>query len=120
MTYYKKTNKYHNKKVIIDGFKFDSKLEAQRYTELKLMQKQGLIKDLELQKTYLLIPTFKKNDTTFKRASYIADFVYYDNTLNKTIVEDTKGFKTDLYLLKKKLFEYLYKDLSIREIKRRS
>lgn len=111
--------KYHNIKVILDGHKFDSKLEAQRYTELKLMLKQGLISNLELQKPYELIPSFKKNNKTFKKASYIADFVYYDNELGKVIVEDTKGFKTDLYTLKKKMFEYLYKDLTIREIKRR-
>lgn len=119
MFMYQNKNKYHNKKVIIDGHKFDSILEAQRYTELKLMQKQGIIKDLELQKPYELIPSFKKNNKTFKKASYIADFVYYDNELGKVIVEDTKGYITDIYALKKKMFEYLYKDLTIREIKRR-
>ena len=46
-------------------------------------------------------------------------FSYYDKELDKTILEDTKGFKTDVYLLKKKLFEFTYKDLTIREIKRR-
>ena len=111
--------KYHNKKIIVDNITFDSKLEAQRYTELKLLQRNGLIKDLKLQPSYELIPTFKKNKKTYRKACYIADFSYYDNELNKVIVEDTKGFKTDVYLLKKKLFEYIYKDLTIREIKRR-
>lgn len=111
--------KYHNKKIVIDNITFDSKLEAQRYTELKLLQRNGLIKDLQLQPSYELIPTFKKNKKTYRKACYIADFSYYDIELNKTIVEDTKGFKTDVYLLKKKLFEYIYKDLTIREIKRR-
>lgn len=111
--------KYHNKKIVIDNITFDSKLEAQRYTELKLLQRNGLIKDLQLQPSYELIPTFKKNKKTYRKACYIADFSYYDTELNKTIVEDTKGFKTDVYLLKKKLFEYIYKDLTIREIKRR-
>lgn len=120
MIRYKNNNKYHNKKVIIDGFKFDSKLEATRYTELKLLERKGVIKDLKLHPSYELIPSFKKDNKTFKKASYIADFSYYDNGLNKTIVEDTKGFKTDVYILKKKLFEYLYKDLTIREIKARN
>ena len=93
--------KYHNKKIIVDNITFDSKLEAQRYTELKLLQRNGLIKDLKLQPSYELIPTFKKNKKTYRKACYIADFSYYDNELNKVIVEDTKGFKTDVYLLKK-------------------
>lgn len=111
--------KYHNKKVKINSITFDSKLEAQRYTELKLLEKNGYIKDLVLQPSYELIPTFKKNNKTYRKACYIADFSYYDNELGKTIVEDTKGFKTDVYLLKKKMFEYAYKDLTIKEIKRR-
>ena len=111
--------KYHNKKIVIDNITFDSKLEAQRYTELKLLQRNGLIKNLQLQPSYELIPTFKKGKRTYRKACYIADFSYYDNELGKTIIEDTKGFKTDVYLLKKKLFEYIYKDLTIREIKRR-
>lgn len=114
---YYKANKYHNKKVNINGVKFDSKLEATRYTELKLLERKGLIKDLVLQPSYELIPTFKKNNKTYRKASYVADFSYYDNELGKVIVEDTKGFKTPVYELKRKLFEYTYKDLTIREIK---
>jgi hypothetical protein len=111
--------KYHNTKVKIDGVVFDSKLEGIRYRELKLLEKQGLIKDLVLQPSYTLIPSFKKNSKTYRKASYKADFSYYDNELGKTIIEDTKGFKTDVYKLKKKLFEYNYPNLTIREIKRR-
>lgn len=114
-----KTNKYHNKKVVIDGVTFDSKLEATRYTELKLLERNGLIKDLVLQPSYDLIPSFKKGNKTYRKTTYRADFSYYDNKLNKTIIEDTKGFKTDVYILKRKLFEYQNKDLTIREIKAR-
>ena len=110
--------KYHNTKTFINGIKFDSKLEARRYTELKLLVKQGLIKDLILQPAYDLIPSFKKNNKTYRKTQYIADFSYYDVDLNKTIVEETKGFKTDVYLLKKKLFEYNYPNLTIREVTR--
>ena len=119
MLYFNKTNKYHNKKVKIDNITFDSKLEAKRYQELKLLESKGLIKDLKVHPSYELIPTFKKNDKTYKKTYYKADFSYYDNELGKTIIEDTKGFKTDVYTLKKKLFEYQYKDLTIREIKAR-
>lgn len=110
--------KYHNTKTFINGIKFDSKLEAKRYTELKLLEKQGLIKDLTIQPSYELIPSFKKNNKTYRKTQYIADFSYYDIDLDKTIVEDTKGFKTDVYLLKKKLFEYNYPNLTIREVTR--
>ena len=110
--------KYHNTKTFINGIKFDSKLEAKRYTELKLLEKQGLIKDLTIQPSYELIPSFKKNNKTYRKTQYIADFSYYDVDLDKTIVEDTKGFKTDVYLLKKKLFEYNYPNLTIREVTR--
>ena len=65
------------------------------------------------------IPSFKKDNKTFRKTCYIADFSYYDNELGKVIVEDTKGFSNDVYKLKKKMFEYKYTDLTIREIKRR-
>lgn len=110
--------KYYNKKTIIDGIVFASKLEAKRYTELKLLEKQGLIKDLELQPSYDLIPTFKKDNKTYRKSTYKADFSYYDKELNKIVVEDTKGFKTPVYMLKKKLFEYTYPNLTITEIRR--
>ena len=108
--------KYYNKKVIVDGIKFDSKKEAKRYQELLLMQKYGYIKDLQLQVKYELQPSFKKNNKTYRKIEYIADFVYFDIKLDKCIVEDTKGFKTDIYMLKKKIFEYKYPDLSINEL----
>lgn len=119
MYYARKTSKYHNKKVNINGVVLASKLEAKRYTELKLLEKNGLIKDLVLQPSYELIPTFKKDSKTYRKACYVADFSYYDNELGKTIVEDTKGFKTPVYELKRKMFEYKYKDLTIKEIKAR-
>lgn len=109
-------NKYRNKKIVIDGIEFDSKKEMNRYRELKLLEKAGLIRELELQPAFLLIPTFKKNGKTYRKTTYIADFKYFDVELGKYIVEDTKGFRTDLYKLKKKLFEYQYKELEIKEL----
>ena len=110
--------KYHNKKVIVDGIKFDSKLEARRYKDLKLMQDVGLIKDLQLQPQFLLIPSFRKNGKTYRKTVYIADFSYFSIKDDKIIVEDTKGYETDVYKLKKKMFEFKYPQLEIREVRK--
>lgn len=107
--------KYGNRKTVVDGIRFDSKLEAQRYGELKLMEKAGKIRDLKLQPSFELIPAFRKNGITYRAIIYKADFSY---TLNgKTVIEDTKGYKTDVYILKKKLFEFRYPELHIVEIR---
>lgn len=110
------TSKYHSKKVIIDEIEFDSKKEATRYSELKILEKAGLIKNIELQKVFELQPSFKKNGKTYRKITYKADFYYYDTHLERYIVEDVKGFKTEVYKLKKKMFEYVYKDYDLKEI----
>ena len=110
--------KYHNKKTIIDGITFDSKLEAKRYKELKLLEKANLIEGLTLQPSFELIPTFKKNGKTFRSCKYKADFTYFDKEKKQQIVEDTKGMATRDYIIKKKLFEYTFPNLSIVEIKK--
>ena len=114
-----KQNKFKNKKIIYDGITFDSIKEKNRYIELKILEKSGLIKDLELQKVFELQPSFKKNDKTYRKITYKSDFYYFDNEKSKYIVEDVKAskkFKTKVYKLKKKMFEYKYNDLEIREI----
>lgn len=83
-------NKYKNKKTIVNGIVFDSKLEARRYTELLLLQKANKIKDLQLQPSFELIPSFKKNGRTFRKTTYKADFLYIDTETGQKIVEDTK------------------------------
>lgn len=99
--------KYRNKKVTIDGITFDSKTEAKRYTELKLLEKAGQIQGLELQKEYVLIPSQKINGRVAERAvKYKADFVYTEN--GKTVVEDTKGVRTKDYIIKRKLMLYVH------------
>lgn len=110
--------KYHNTRTCVDGITFDSKLEAKRYKELKTLESQGIIKNLVLQPSYELIPKFKKGNKAYRKTCYKADFSYFDLKQGKTIVEDTKGFKTDVYMLKNKLFEYSYPDLTIREVKK--
>lgn len=110
--------KYRNKKTIIDGIEFDSKLEGKRYIQLKYLEKANLIKDLELQPEFELQPSFKKNGKTYRKITYKADFKYFDTELGKLVIEDTKGFKTRDYMLKKKMFEYKYQDLELKEITR--
>lgn len=110
-------NKYENKKVTVDGIKFDSQLEANRYCELKILQRAGQIKDLRRQISFELQPGYKKNGRHIQSINYIADFVYYDVNKKKFIVEDTKGYKTEIYKLKKKILEYVYPDVEITEIK---
>ena len=111
------TNKYRNQKVIVDNIKFDSKLEANRYQELKLLEKANLISDLKLQHEFILQDDFIINKHKRRKISYIADFYYYDKKLQQYVVEDTKGFKTNEYRIKKKLFEYKYQT-EIVEIKK--
>lgn len=111
-------SKYRAKRVEVGGIMFDSKLEARRYQELKALEESGEISYLTLQPEFELIPRFKKNGKTYRKAVYRADFSYHELGSNKTIVEDCKGFKTDVYKLKKKLFEYRYPELEIVEVTR--
>ena len=98
--------KYRNVKTEADGHIFDSKKEAARYQELKLMQQAGDISNLRLQPKYCI---HIEND---KICDYIADFAYIENRHH--IVEDVKGIKTAVYRLKKKLLRAIY-GIDIRE-----
>ena len=118
-------NKYHNKKITRDGMTFDSLKEYRRFCELRLLERAGAIQDLKRQVEYILIPALREPDTIGKRGgvikgkvierklSYIADFEYYKD--GEKIVEDTKGFKTKEYIIKRKLMLYFYK-IKIREV----
>lgn len=110
-----KQNKYHNKKVVYNGIKFDSIKEKNYYITLKLLEQSGQIKDLELQKEYVLIPKFEVNGKIYRKTSYFADFTFVSTKDDRIHVVDTKGVKTDVYKLKKKLMIYKYK-IEIEEI----
>lgn len=99
-------NKYNAKKTTVDGIKFDSKREATRYLDLKLMERAGLIEDLELQPKFLLQIGFTLDGKTYREISYIADFKYHDLEKDEWVVEDvkSKGTVTQVYKLKKKMF----------------
>ena len=101
--------KYQNIRTEIDGIKFASRHEASRYAELKLLEKAGLITNLQLQRVYTLIGAQKDKDgkTLERPVKYIADFVYTDSD-GKTVVEDAKGIRTDVYKIKRKLMLSIY------------
>lgn len=101
-------NKYRNKKIELGGHLFDSKLEAKRYTELLEQQERGYIRELRVQPEYELIPPFTIGKKKFRKAVYRADFAYIDNETNEEVVEDAKGFLTEVYKFKRKLFAYRY------------
>ena len=122
-----KKNKYNAKSVEYDGIKFDSQKEALRYKELSYLLSEGIITDLRRQVKYVLIPTQREPDTIGARGgvnhgkllerecSYIADFVYTVVETGETIVEDTKGFRTKEYAIKKKLMLFVY-GIQIKEV----
>lgn len=121
-------SKYGSQKIIIDGISFDSKKEARRYKELRLLEKGKAIEGLELQKEFVLIPAqyeyyvrLGKRGKRLKDGKrcveksvvYKADFAYFEN--GKLVVEDTKGYKTKDYVIKRKLMLYVH-GIRIKEV----
>lgn len=98
--------KYGNKKIEVDGVTFDSKAEARRYGQLKLMQRAGVIEHLSLQVAFELAPSVVIKGRKRPPLKYIADFVYVEN--GQTVVEDTKGFLTDVYRIKRHLMRAVH------------
>lgn len=108
--------KYHNTKTVADGIKFDSKLEAERYAQLKILERVGVIRGLKLQPSFELLPSFRKNGKTWRKTMYKADFRYILCDGDRIIIEDVKGSTaviTDVFRLKQKLFEYKYPEFTI-------
>lgn len=119
------SNKFNAKKIEYNGIKFDSKKECERYKQLKILEDKGEIKDLELQKKFVLIPkqtieyeeTLKsgkvktKKMTIERELSYVADFYYKDKD-NKEVIEDVKGCKFgaayNVFVIKRKLMLYVH------------
>ncbi len=111
-------SKYNAKKKVVDGHLFHSTKEAERYCELKLFLKAGLIRNLVLQPRFLLQDEFfDKNGVKHKKIEYVADFLYIDKQ-GRNIVEDVKGVLTDVYKIKKKMFLKIYDEkYEFREIR---
>lgn len=113
--------KYKNRKCVVDGIEFDSRKEANRYTELKLMLKARKIKGLRRQVKYTLIPSQRGDDKKVieRECAYIADFVYTDCETGKEIVEDVKGYRGggayEVFKIKRKLMLERY-GIRIKEV----
>lgn len=106
-----KESKYHSRRMEIDGIVFSSRKEGRRYQELKLMEQQGEITDLSLQKKYVIFP--KQKDE--RKIEYRADF-YYRLPNGTEVVEDTKGMRTAVYIIKRKLFKFFYPEVKFVEL----
>ena len=108
-------SKYHNKKTEVNGVTFASQKEAEYYVTLCLRKRAGNIDDFETQPRFLLQEGFIKNGIRYRPIHYVADFKIIHNDLSVEVV-DCKGKKTQVYGIKKKLFEKAYPDLTITEV----
>ena len=121
-------SKYFAKKTTINGIEFDSRKESRRYQDLLLLERAGAIQDLQRQVKFVLIPAqyetyerYGKNGqklqdgqrTLERECSYVADFVYQMD--GEMVVEDTKGFRTNDYIIKRKLMLYIH-GIRVREV----
>ena len=121
--------KYGNRKITINGIMFDSIREANRYRELRLLERAGEIHTLELQKKYVLIPAQYETVERYgkkgqrlkdgqrcieKECAYIADFTYFKRS-GTFVVEDAKGMRTKEYIIKRKLMLYIH-GIRIKEV----
>ena len=121
--------KYHSRKITVDGMTFDSKKEYKRFCELRLLEKAGAIQNLRCQVRFELIPIQRETITETDKSgrtkaskgkilerecAYFADFVYTDADGHQ-VVEDTKGYRTTDYIIKRKLMLWVH-GIRIREI----
>lgn len=99
-------SKYGNKKTTVDGILFDSKRESFRWTELKLYERTGAISNLRRQIPYEIIPAVTIHGKRYRAIKYVCDFVYEEG--GRTVHEDSKGFATPEYLIKKRLMKVVH------------
>jgi len=104
-------HKYGARKTTVDGITFDSKFEAQRYGELKLLARAGELFDLELQPRFQIYPAFTDGDGKKHRGIvYVADFKYREIGNERLVVEDVKGVETPVFKLKLKMWKRLFSE----------
>ena len=123
-------SKYRNQRTTVNGIIFDSRREAKRYCELAVLERAGVIQDLQMQKTFVLVPEQREEPTErYKKGihkgewkpgtlierpiTYIADFVYHEK--GQLVVEDAKGLRTKEYIIKRKLMLYIH-NIRIKEV----
>lgn len=108
-------HKYGARKTTVDGYTFDSKAEANRYQDLRLLERAGEISGLSLQPSFALLPSYKRNGKMVRAITYFADFMYTED--GRTVVEDVKGVETEVFRIKWKWAQYLYPDYDWRIVK---
>jgi len=101
-----KPNKYRNAITMADGIRFDSKAEARRYRELKLMKHSDNISGFGLQPSFIIGPEIR----------YRPDFIVCDKQ-GKVWVEDVKGKETEAFVMKAKMFREKYPWLELRIVR---
>lgn len=105
----KSRRKYANQPVEVDGLRFDSKAEANRWCQLKLLERTGHIRDLRRQVRYVLVPKQKRPSGGIEREkAYIADFVYTDCSTGREVCEDVKGAEPALWGWKRALMLHVH------------
>lgn len=110
------SHKYNASPTTRAGRKFDSKLEANRWQDLELLERAGQISDLEFKPVYELQPAFRDRDgKKWKAITYVADASYVE--AEQEIVEDVKGVETAVFKIKRKMFLYRYPELVLRIVK---
>ena len=111
---YSQKSKYGSRKVTVDGVTYDSMKEYRRFKELSLLERAGAIQNLQRQVEFELIPSQRINGKVAERpCKYVADFVYQQD--GKKVVEDTKGFRTKDYIIKRKLMLWVH-GIQIKEV----
>ena len=104
------TSKYGNKKVIVDGYKFDSKVEADYYYRLKIEKMKGLIKDFKVHPTFVVQESFKIKGKNIQQITYTPDFQVIKNDGTIDYIDIKGAIKTAEFRIKEKLFKKLLDD----------
>lgn len=106
--------KYKNKITEVDGIRFDSRKEAAYYEDLLWQQRTGAVKSIELQPEFVLQPGYEVAGKKIRPIIYKADFKVTEASDHVYYV-DTKGMRTQVYMIKKKMLLYKYPDIDFRE-----
>jgi len=103
-------SKYNSRHVTIDNITFDSIRESQRYGELKLMEKAGEIRSLEIHPVLVLQRAFVYRGKKIGAITYEADFRYFSNIYGVFVYEDLKGYETQAFRLKWKMLLHKFRN----------
>lgn len=107
--------KYGNAITEVEGIRFDSRKEAKYYADLLWLQRTGTVKSIELQPEFVLQPSYEREGKKVRPIIYRADFKVTEADGHVYYV-DTKGMRTQVYLIKKKMLLYRYPDIDFREV----